>query len=160
MRPRSKKRAIEPTAVRQPLPPPPPSAKPSKPIKKEPHPIKPLDIKSQRHFDAYCHSYVTAQTDYSRIKRFFKTNFPEYIKVLQSTEPPKGKKRSYYDLNREYQGMVKSNYLKNDNEEAFREAEDFLIDCNKKRRRLNYMWTSIVQNVDKHQYKVPDSLIK
>lgn len=162
MPPRAKKRPAEPSSSL--APPPPPSStkpiKPSKSIRKEPRPIKPLDIKSQRRFDAYCHSYVTAQTDYSRIKRFFKNNFPQYIQVLESTEPPKGKKRSYYDLKREYQGMVKTNYLKKDDEEAFKEAEDFLMDCSKKRRRLNYMWTSIVQNVDKYQYKIPDSLIK
>lgn len=160
--PRTKKRHIA-SSFSQASAPPPPRAPPVEsiqPIKEEPQRIKPVDIKSQRSFDAYCHSYVTAQTDYCRIKRFFKSNFPHYIQVLQDTEPPKGKKRSYYDLKCEYQGLVKNNYLKKDDKESLQEAEDFLMDCSKKRRRLNYMWASIVQNVDKYQYKIPASLIK
>ncbi|KAK4519232.1 uncharacterized protein ATC70_009464 [Mucor velutinosus] len=139
------------------LPPPPPSP----PTNKEPTSIKPLNIKSQHKFNAYCHSYVKQQKDYIRIKRFFKSNFPQYIQVLQATEPPKGTKRSYYDLNAEYQAMLKSNYLKQgDDEQAFKEAQDFLVDCNNKRRRLNYMWTSIKQNLDEHQYTIPKNLCK
>ncbi|KAL9541196.1 hypothetical protein MBANPS3_009261 [Mucor bainieri] len=131
------------------------------PAPKEPTSIKPVNIKSQHKFNAYCHSYVKQQKDYVRIKRFFKSNFPQYIQVLESTEPPKGTKRSYYDLNAEYQAMLKSNYLKQgDDEQAFKEAQDFLVDCHNKRRRLNYMWTSIKQNLDEHQYTIPKNLCK
>ncbi|KAF1804909.1 hypothetical protein FB192DRAFT_1053914 [Mucor lusitanicus] len=145
------------TATAAPPPPPPPTP----PAHKEPTSIKPLNIKSQHKFNAYCYSYVKQQKDYVRIKRFFKSNFPQYIQVLQSTEPPKGTKRSYYDLNAEYQAMLKTNYLKQgDDEQAFKEAQDFLVDCHNKRRRLNYMWTSIKQNLDEHQYTVPKSLCK
>ncbi|GAN09315.1 hypothetical protein MAM1_0258c08840 [Mucor ambiguus] len=146
-----------PATVAPPLPPPPPP----RPAHKEPTSIKPLNIKSQHKFNAYCHSYVKQQKDYIRIKRFFKSNFPQYIQVLQSTEPPKGTKRSYYDLNAEYQAMLKSSYLKQgDDEQAFKEAQDFLVDCHNKRRRLNYMWSSIKQNLDEHQYTIPKSLCK
>ncbi|CAO0803738.1 unnamed protein product [Mucor circinelloides] len=131
------------------------------PSHKEPTSIKPLNIKTQHKFNAYCYSYIKQQKDYVRIKRFFKSNFPQYIQVLQSTEPPKGTKRSYYDLNAEYQAMLKSNYLeKGDDEQAFKEAQDFLVDCNNKRRRLNYMWTCIKQNLDEHQYAIPKNLCK
>lgn len=131
------------------------------PASKEPTSIKPINIRNQHKFNAYCYSYIKQQKDYNRIKRFFKNNFPQYIKVLQSTEPPKGTKRSYYDLNAEYQGMLKTNYLKQgDDEQAFKEAQDFLVDCNNKRRRLNYMWTSIKQNLDEHHYNIPKSLCK
>ncbi|RCH79979.1 hypothetical protein CU098_006065, partial [Rhizopus stolonifer] len=98
----------------------------------EPHSsMKPVDIPSQRMFDAYCHRYVHAQADYSRIKKFFKTNFPDYIRVLETTPPPKGTKRSYFDLKVEYQNMVKTNYLKQADDHALKEAEDFLVDCTK-----------------------------
>ncbi|KAI8334048.1 hypothetical protein BD560DRAFT_414789 [Blakeslea trispora] len=133
----------------------------TKPIKTIPQPIQPINIKSQRLFDAYCHNYVHARTDYSRIKKFFKHHFPHYIKALETTLPPKGTKRSYYDLKVEYQGMVKANYLKQQHqtEEGLKEAESFLIDCNNKRRRLNYMWASIKQNIDQHHYRIPKTLL-
>ncbi|KAI8636607.1 hypothetical protein BD408DRAFT_425883 [Parasitella parasitica] len=131
------------------------------PTPKEPTSIKPLNIKNQHKFSAYCYSYVKQQKDYNRIKRFFIDNFPQYIKVLQSTEPPKGTKRSYYDLNAEYQDMLRANYLKQcDDEKGFKEAQDFLVDCNNKRRRLNYMWSSIKQSIDEYHYAIPKSLCK
>ncbi|CEP16183.1 hypothetical protein [Parasitella parasitica] len=130
-----------------------------KPVHKEPTSIKPLNIKKQHNFSAYCYNYVKQQKDYTRAKRFFIDNFPQYVKVLQSTEPPKGTKRSYYDLNAEYQDMLRANYLKQgDDEKGFKEAQDFLVDCNNKRRRLNYMWTSIKQNIDEYHHTIPKSL--
>lgn len=117
-------------------------------------PIEPVNIKTQREFDAYCHNFHKAQLDYTRVKQFFKSNFPEYVEVLQNTAPPTGTKRSYYDLNVEYHNMIQTNFLKKNKgkEDQLREAEKILEECNNKRRRLNYMWASIKQNYEEHKY--------
>lgn len=133
---------------------------PPKELSEPREPTEPVDIKTQREFDAYCFKFVKEQSDYSRIKRVFKASFPEYVKAIESTEPPKGTKRSYFDLNVEYRQMVHTKFLQDNKgkKDDLKDAEDLLLDCNNKRRRLNYMWTSIKQNKEEHKYKIPNNV--
>lgn len=94
------------------------------------------------------------QKEYHDTKVQFKQKYPYYIKVLESTHPPTGSKRSYFDLKLEYYDMVKENYLKKQDESSWQEAESHLRECNAKRRRLNFMWNSIEKNLNDHHYKL------
>lgn len=112
------------------------------------------EISSQPIFDKYCAKFLLNQKEYQNTKMNFKSKYPHYIKALENTKPPTGSKRSYYDLKLEYHDMVKENYLKTEDETSWQEAESQLRDCNEKRRRLNFMWSSIEKNLDDHHYKL------
>lgn len=121
----------------------------------EPHDIELLKIVSQSMFDKYCAKFITSQKEYQRLKMKFIAKFPQYIRALETTGPPKtGIKRSYYDTKVEYYDMVKDNYLKSGDESSWKEAEALLNEWNLKRRRLNYMWNSIEKNMREHRYQL------
>lgn len=121
----------------------------------EPHDIELLKIVSQSMFDKYCAKFITSQKEYQRLKMKFTAKFPQYIRALETTGPPKtGIKRSYYDTKVEYYDMVKDNYLKAGDESSWKEAETLLNEWNRKRRRLNYMWNSIEKNMREHRYQL------
>jgi hypothetical protein len=108
-------------------------------------------------FDKYCTKFLLGQKEYQNTKNNFKLRFPHYIKALENTKPPLGgSKRSYFDLKLEYYDMVKETYLKSTEEDScyWEEAEQLLRDCNEKRRRLNYMWSSIEKNLNDYHYKL------
>lgn len=117
-------------------------------------PVELSEIPTQAIFDKYCNKFLKHQKEYQQSKMNFKRHHPDYIQALQQTAPPKGSKRSYYDLKLEYHDMVKDHYLKSEDESAWREAEAQLRDCNEKRRRLNFMWSSIQKNLNDHHYKL------
>ncbi|KAI7899345.1 uncharacterized protein BX663DRAFT_211257 [Cokeromyces recurvatus] len=119
-----------------------------------PNSIKPIKIPSQRAFSAYCTKYEIVRDEYNRIKQYLIENYPDYIKILQNTDQPTGSKRSYHDLKAEYQTLIKEKFLKDAKEERFIETENLVEECNRKRRRLNYMWTTIKQNIGDHRYKI------
>ncbi|KAG2235311.1 hypothetical protein INT48_007942 [Thamnidium elegans] len=117
-------------------------------------PIELSQLATQPIFDSYCAKYMHEQKEYHDTKVQFKQKYPYYIKVLESTHPPTGSKRSYFDLKLEYYDMVKENYLKKQDESSWQEAETHLRECNAKRRRLNFMWNSIEKNLNDHHYKL------
>ncbi|CAO3632080.1 unnamed protein product [Mucor hiemalis] len=121
----------------------------------EPHDIELLKIVSQSMFDKYCAKFITSQKDYQHTKTKFIAKYPQYIRALETTGPPKtGIKRSYYDTKVEYYDMVKHTYLKAGDESSWKEAEALLNEWNLKRRRLNYMWNSIEKNMKEHRYQL------
>lgn len=125
-----------------------------------PHTSRPLElsnIKTQSKFDKYCLKFISGQKEYQTSKINFKNKFPHYVQALKSTHPPTtGNKRSWFDAKLEYYELVKDNYLKNkeEDQEEWEEATSQLRDCQRKRKRLNYMWSSIEKNVHQHHYKL------
>ncbi|KAI9364084.1 hypothetical protein BD770DRAFT_174909 [Pilaira anomala] len=121
----------------------------------QPHaPIELSNLSTQPIFDNYCSKYIKEQKSYSDIKNQLKQKYPHYIKVLESTSPPTGSKRSYYDLKLEYYDLVKEKYLKTKDQSSWEQAESHLKNCNAKRRRLNYMWDSIKKNLIDNKFKL------